>query len=80
MFERYSSAVWFLDCVHCCIDNGGSQPISNLFGVKPVVGFLQLLWTAVAMGSHLLHLFWLVAMRRRYCLIHWFVHSERLSV
>jgi hypothetical protein len=31
MFERYSSAVWFLDCIHCCVNSGGSQPINNSF-------------------------------------------------
>jgi hypothetical protein len=34
---------------------GGSQPSSSVFGAKPVVEFLVLLWTAVAIGSHLAH-------------------------
>jgi hypothetical protein len=42
-FERYSSAVRFLDSDHCCADNGGSHPISSSLGVKPVVEFLLLL-------------------------------------
>jgi hypothetical protein len=55
MFERYSSAVRFLDSDHCYVDNGGSHPISSSLRVKPVVKFLLLLCTAVAIGSHLLH-------------------------
>jgi hypothetical protein len=57
IFERYSSAVRFFDSDHCCTDSGGSHPISSSFGVKPVVEFLLLLCTAVAIGSHLLHSF-----------------------
>jgi hypothetical protein len=56
MLDRYSSAVWFFDSECCPIDRGGSHPISSSFGAKPVVEFLLLLWMAVAIGSHLLHL------------------------
>jgi hypothetical protein len=78
--ERYSSAVRFFDSEHCSVESGGSNPIKNSFGAKPVVEFLLLLCTAVAMGSHLLHSFWLIAMRCRYCSIHWFVCSDSPSV
>jgi hypothetical protein len=80
ILDRYSSAVRFFNSAHWSAARGGSQPISNLLGAKPVVEFLLLLWMADAMGSHLLHSFWLTMMRCRYCLTHWFVHSDRLSV
>src|SRR5580693_8710809 len=57
MLDRYSSAVWFFDSERCSVARGGSHPISNSLGAKPVVEFLLLLWTAVAIGSHLLHSF-----------------------
>jgi hypothetical protein len=57
MLDRYSSTVWFFDSERCSADSGGSHPISSLFGAKPVVEFLLLLWTTVAIGSHLLHSF-----------------------
>jgi hypothetical protein len=57
ILERYSSAVKFLDSAHCCMDSGGSHPINSSLGAKLVVEFWQLLWTVVAMGSHLLHSF-----------------------
>jgi hypothetical protein len=43
MFDRYFSAVRFLDSNHCCTDSRGSHPISSSFEVKPVVEFLLLL-------------------------------------
>jgi hypothetical protein len=70
MLDRYSSAVWFLDSDHCSAKSGGSYLIKSSFGVKPVVEFLLLLCTTVAMGSHLLHSFWLTVIRRKYCLTH----------
>jgi hypothetical protein len=57
ILDRYSSAVWFFDSERCSVIRGGSHPISNSLGAKPVVEFLLLLWTAVAIGSHLLHSF-----------------------
>jgi hypothetical protein len=80
MLDRYSSAVWFFDSAHCPEARGGSHPINSSFGAKPVVEFLLLLWTAVAIGSHLLHSFWFAVIRRKYCSIHWFVRSDRPSV
>ena len=43
MFDRYSSAVWFFDSERCSVARGGSHPISNSLGAKPVVEFLLLL-------------------------------------
>ena len=80
MLDRYSLAVKFFDTDRCSVESGGSHPISSSFGAKPVVEFLLLLCTAVAMGSHLLHLFWLVAIRCKYCSTHRFVHSDSPSV
>jgi hypothetical protein len=80
MFERYSLAIRFFNSALCSTDSGGSHPIGNSLGVKLVVEFLLLLCTAVAMGSHLLHLFWLVAIRCKYCSTHRFVHSDSPSV
>jgi hypothetical protein len=57
MLARNSSAVWFFYSEHCSAASGGSQPISNSFGGKPVVELQLLLWMAVAIGSHLLHSF-----------------------
>jgi hypothetical protein len=80
MLERYSSAVKFFNSTLCPVDSGGSHPINNSLGAKPVVEFLLLLCTTVAMGSHLLHSFWLVVIRCKYCSTHWFVRSDRPSV
>jgi hypothetical protein len=43
MFDRYSSAVRFLNSDHCSIASGGSHPISSSLGVNPVVVFVLLL-------------------------------------
>jgi hypothetical protein len=57
ILERYYSAVRFFDSERCSVESRGSHPIKSSFGVKPVVEFLLLLCTAVAVGSHLLHSF-----------------------
>jgi hypothetical protein len=57
IFDRYSLAMRFLDSDHCSTASGGSHPISNSLGVNPVVEFVLLLCTTVAIGNHLLHSF-----------------------
>src|SRR5487761_1889355 len=58
----------------------GSRPMRSWLGVMPIVAFLELLCTAVAIVSHLLHSSWFVAMSLRYCSTHWFFLSESPSV
>ena len=50
-------------------------------GDKPVVVFLRLLWTVVAIGSQVDQSSgWLEVTRRRYCSTHWFFRSDSPSV
>src|SRR5258708_16277623 len=58
-----------------------SYPSRIWLGDRPVVVFLRLLWTAVAIGSQTdQSAGWLEVTRRRYCSIHWFFRSDRPSV
>src|SRR5258708_38213310 len=58
-----------------------SYPSRIWLGDRPMVVFLRLLWTAVAIGSQVDQSSgWLEVTRRRYCSTHWFFRSDNPSV
>src|SRR5713226_429234 len=76
-----SRAVWLF----VSLRDGGTRVVSyprrSLLVDKPVVVFLWLLWTAMAIGSQVDQSSgWLEVTRQRYCSTHWFFHSDRPSV
>ena len=74
------SAFRLFDFIPCSSVNGGSQPMSNWLGGKPVVAFTELLCTKVATASQLLQSVWFAIMSCRYCSTHWFLHLKMPSV
>src|SRR6266850_1760858 len=78
-FVACSSAVLLLDDWLCSKVSGGSHLIRSSLGAKPVVEFAKLLWTKVVTASQSLQSSWFAITRCRYCSIHWFFHSDKLS-
>jgi hypothetical protein len=59
---------------------GGSRPISSWLGASPVVVFVALLCTRVAIARRVLHSLSLPTTNWRYCSSHWFLRSVSPSV
>src|SRR6266850_2816509 len=78
--DACSSAMLLFVNLPCSAVSGGSHPISNSLGAKPVVEFAKLLWTKVATASQSLQSSWFAVTSHRYCSIHWFFLSDRPSV
>ncbi len=74
-------AVWFFTSSPSITIRWGSPPHRIWLGDDPVVVFFQLLCTAVAIESQLVQSSGAAEVTmRRYCLIHWFFHSNNPSV
>jgi hypothetical protein len=79
-FLTRCSARGLSDPSPCARVGGGSHPINNWLGARLVVELAALLCTSVAMGKRVLHSLSFPATNRRYCPIHWFLHSVGPSV